>query len=106
MHRQEDKMRLIYETLDKIDYYEVILTEDEVKKLNEKMVAKDFASGIYGKNSLNICVRQETILEQMEEASDATEERNIKKNNRDQYKGNEGRWKTDKSGRRRFVKGS
>lgn len=99
-------MRVIFERVDKQDYIEVILTEKEVEKISEKVVAKDFATSLYGKNSLNICVRQENIYEQME-VQDATKESQEQSNNKQKRKGIGKAWTpAEACSRRGFNNGS
>jgi hypothetical protein len=60
-------MRVIFEEVDEIDYFEIILRPKEVAGLTKKGpggnfpygIVRDFPQGLYGKRNLNVYVRVE-----------------------------------------------
>lgn len=56
-------MRLIVETIDKCDYLEVILTENDVQRLIKRGVCAEFTGTSLEKKYLNIFIRPEEVEE-------------------------------------------
>jgi hypothetical protein len=55
-------VRLIFESDRKEDFFELILTEDEIEDLSlGKGIHVDFPEGLYGCSNLNIYIRPEIL---------------------------------------------
>ena len=64
-------MRVLTENTTDYDYLEIVLTEDDLDKLNECFgVTKDFINGLHQDTPLNVYVRQETIQEKIDNQLD------------------------------------
>lgn len=78
-------MRAIFEHVDGMDYLEVVLSPEDLDKLNEKNgIAKEFHKNSLTKFNLNIYIRKEHEYE----VDNALEERKKQKSNLTQYYGN------------------
>ena len=51
-------MKMLFETVENEDFFEIILNEEEIEIISEKGVVKDFPFGLYGKRNLNVYVRK------------------------------------------------
>jgi hypothetical protein len=57
-------MRVIFENDGEEDFFEIILTKEEIDDLNNHSgVLMDFPKGLYGTCNLNVFVRHETLKE-------------------------------------------
>ena len=58
-------MRMIFEQDDDEDFFEVVLSHDDLDKLRrEGNVHMDFAHGLFGTRNLNLFIRKETNSEE------------------------------------------
>jgi hypothetical protein len=61
-------MRLLLEQDDDYDYIEIILSDDDLDKLNVFGVTEEFKESLNRDKYLNVSIRQETVKEKVDEA--------------------------------------